>query len=536
MGGPAPPPSSAGTTAALSSSSSSSSSASPTSSAAMTSKPPPPPASRRLPLELVRHILTLTGDWELATALGVRTSLPPSSPWVEFATPLDRAILRSAQSLRPVEYALGHGHTQFTQWGARVLIRFSLIPTLDLLLRHDEAQVRERCSELLPVVASAWGRRDVLEWAKNGRFRLRPDPRTTAEAIDEASRHGQVEMLDFWLESGLPLHYSEAALSSATIKRQLGALEWWKNSGLPLKIGNVLDFASMEGSTVCLDWWSKSGLPCRYSKAALYTLSKSGNIPLLEWWRTSRFPLAYDKEVLVVATRHARTDVLDWWASSGLDVEFRFFDIEEALEDCVADERGKERVQRWWEERGYDPQMGANQWMRLRNLKEEHAYTAELGGKAPIVVFENVNLQMAVNGVAFASHPHLVQSSIFSSFLTALTAKCTSIASRIGSPFEKNSMMGPVISARQLGIVKDLVESARKDGASIVCGGEQMKGTSKLDGHDLGSGYYYPPTLITSTDLVKATSLRIWQEESFGLAIWTRDSSFCKEAHNVRSS
>ncbi|GAA5850325.1 hypothetical protein JCM8547_001832 [Rhodosporidiobolus lusitaniae] len=330
-----------------------------------------PPASHRLPPELVSEILTLTGDWELATTLSVRTRLPISSPWVEFATPLDRAILRSSLSTLPVEYALAHGNTQFTQWGARAMIRFSFVKTMDILLKNDEKQFRERCNELLPVVASAWGRGDVLQWAKNGRFRLRPDPKTTAEAIDEASRHGQVEMLDFWLESGLPLHYSEAALSSATIKRQLGTLEWWKNSGLPLKIGNVLDFASMEGSTVCLDWWASSGLPCRYSKAALYTLSKSSNLPLLTWWRNSRFPLAYDKEVLVIATRYARTDVLDWWATSGLDVEFRFFDIEEALEDCVADEEGKGRVQRWWEGRGYDAQMGANQWMRMRNLNSE---------------------------------------------------------------------------------------------------------------------------------------------------------------------
>ncbi|GAA5908853.1 hypothetical protein JCM6882_005468 [Rhodosporidiobolus microsporus] len=338
------------------------------------SKPPREPASRRLPPELVAAILTLTGDWELSRALGVRTSLPPSSPWVEFATPLDRAILRSSLSTTPVEYALAHGERQFTQWGARAMIRFALVPTMEVLLQADEKHFRERCTELLPVVASAWGRGQVLKWAKEGRFRLKPDAKTTAEAIDEASRHGQVEMLDFWLESGLPLHYSEAALDSATIKRQLGTLEWWKNSGLPLKIGNVLDFASMEGSTVCLDWWSRSGLPCRYSKAALYTLSKSGNVASLQWWASSRFPLAYDKEVLAIATRFGRVDVLEWWATlSDLDVEFRFFDIEEALEDCVADEGAKERVLRWWEERGYDPLMGANQWMRMRNLREERA-------------------------------------------------------------------------------------------------------------------------------------------------------------------
>ncbi|GAA5942167.1 uncharacterized protein JCM15063_002027 [Sporobolomyces koalae] len=331
------------------------------------------PASQRLPGELLSLILELTHDWELATTLGIRTTLPKPAPWIEFATPLDRAILRSSTSTVPVEYATTHvHHDHLTQWGARVMLRFGYVHVLDYLARHDAPQLRAQLRQLLPVVASAWGRTTVLEWAQHSLALggLKPDPKTTAEAIDEASRHGQVKVLDFWRNSGLPLYYSEAALDSATIKRQLGSLEWWKNSGLPLKIGYVLDFASMEGSTVCLDWWADSGLPVRYSKAALYSLSKNGNVRLLDWWQASRFSLVYDKEVLINATRYGQTTVLDWWLHSGLDIEYRFFDIEEALEDSVAN---KEQTQKWWEHLGYNTSLGANTWMKPRNLRHQAA-------------------------------------------------------------------------------------------------------------------------------------------------------------------
>ena len=167
-------------------------------------------ASRRLPPELVSLVVELTQDWELAHALGVRTALPVPAPWQEFATPLDRAILRAAttSSLVPVEYArLVEGHTALTQFGARVMLRLSLVDVLDYLLREDEQQLRYQCQDLLPVVASAWGRLDVLQWAKNSRFGLSPSPRVTAEAIDEASRHGQVQSASLPLSPLSPLFF-----------------------------------------------------------------------------------------------------------------------------------------------------------------------------------------------------------------------------------------------------------------------------------------------------------------------------------------
>jgi acyl-CoA reductase-like NAD-dependent aldehyde dehydrogenase len=77
--------------------------------------------------------------------------------------------------------------------------------------------------------------------------------------------------------------------------------------------------------------------------------------------------------------------------------------------------------------------------------------------------------------------------------MEALKKKCASIANRIGSPFDMASMMGPIISKRQLDIVETLVESAKADGATIVCGGARMTGLSPLDGKtDLSKGWVEP--------------------------------------------
>lgn len=101
---------------------------------------------------------------------------------------------------------------------------------LGFFLKEEPEALKQVCAYLLPTLASAWGRVSVLDWA------ITPDPETgkpqfpfdhnaVREAMDEASRHGHVDVLEWWKgKSGCDLQYSEDALSSATFTRQIAVL------------------------------------------------------------------------------------------------------------------------------------------------------------------------------------------------------------------------------------------------------------------------------------------------------------------------
>ena len=87
-------------------------------------------------------------------------------------------------------------------------------------------------------------------------------------------------------------------------------------------------------------------------------------------------------------------------------------------------------------------------------------FTAELGGKAPVIVTSNANLELAVNGVAFGSFVAsgqtcvaatriIVHHSLFGTFVGKIAAKANSIRRRMGAPTNPDSTMGPIISQKQ---------------------------------------------------------------------------------------
>ena len=162
-----------------------------------------------------------------------------------------------------------------------------------------------------------------------------------------------------------------------------------------------------------------------------------------------------------------------------------------------------------------------------RNLAH---YTAELGGKAPLVVFDSADIDMAVNGIAFGSFVAsgqtcvaatriIVQNSILLELSRKLKSKAESIACRMGSPTNGASMMGPLISEKQLQGVIELVDDAIGRGVTVVIGGQRMSGLSELDSIDLSKGFFYPPTILMSSEKANVIDARIWKEEAFGPVI-----------------
>lgn len=143
---------------------------------------------------------------------------------------------------------------------------------------------------------------------------------------------------------------------------------------------------------------------------------------------------------------------------------------------------------------------------------------AELGGKAPIVVFDDVPVDAAVAGTLFAAFVAsgqsciagtrlLVQEATYDDVVATLVDRAQRI--RVGDPMLPESQMGPLASRRQLDRVLELVGSARDQGAEILCGGERMTGRNYDRGH------YVAPTVVAAVH----RDMRIMQEEVFGPVI-----------------
>ncbi|KAF8739279.1 hypothetical protein AX14_010253 [Amanita brunnescens Koide BX004] len=326
-----------------------------------------------LPMELLVSIMDHVGDWELANAVGIHTALPRPLEWHR-ASKVDWALMQG--SLFRIR-ATNIGAHPPTKVGANAAIRFGYVHVLEYFLSHHHSIFTSifNGGDLIPIKASRHGRIAVLNWWKHG-FEKHPTlipppfPDSIAEAINGASRNGQVDSLDWWVTSGLPFRYTEAALESASAKNQIAVLDWWrdqhKQRGLPLKVGRVMDMASMAGHVKVLEWWATSQIDLKHDRSALHHACSHGRVDVLDWWLGSGLQLYYDQEALTIATRHNRPEVLEWWDKSGLPIQYRVCDVEEALEDAIG---GGEDAREWWRRKGVDFNANDKEWMKLRSLR-----------------------------------------------------------------------------------------------------------------------------------------------------------------------
>jgi len=136
----------------------------------------------------------------------------------------------------------------------------------------------------------------------------------------------------------------------------------------------------------------------------------------------------------------------------------------------------------------------------------------ELGGKNPVVVFEDADFERALDAALFmiyslngerctSSSRALVQRSIYDRFTQALAERIARI--KVGHPLDPATEIGPLIHPRHVEKVLSYSAIARADGATIRCGGERANS---------GRGNYFQPTLYTQA----ASRMRIAQEEIFG--------------------
>jgi alpha-ketoglutaric semialdehyde dehydrogenase len=139
----------------------------------------------------------------------------------------------------------------------------------------------------------------------------------------------------------------------------------------------------------------------------------------------------------------------------------------------------------------------------------------ELGGKNAVVVMEDADVDLAVDGVvcgAFslsgqrctATSRAIVHESVYERFTSGLLERTAEY--RVGPGYDQTSDVTPLISRRQLDRVLRYVESARANGARVLCGGEQLVGGV----YDEGS--YLAPTILENV----TADAQIAREEVFG--------------------
>jgi len=159
-----------------------------------------------------------------------------------------------------------------------------------------------------------------------------------------------------------------------------------------------------------------------------------------------------------------------------------------------------------------------NRIVQAAGLKK---FSMELGGKSPFVVFDDADLDRALDAAVFmifsnngerctAGSRILVQQRIYADFVERFTERAKRIV--VGDPLDEKTIVGPMISQAHLAKVRSYIELGPKEGATLLCGGLDRPSYAPVLPDRVKNGNFVWPTVFADVD----NRMRIAQDEIFG--------------------
>ncbi len=171
-------------------------------------------------------------------------------------------------------------------------------------------------------------------------------------------------------------------------------------------------------------------------------------------------------------------------------------------------------------------------WVLSEAGKDMKRVSLELGGKNPIIVMDDADLELAIDGVLWsafgttgqrctAASRVIVHEKILSSFQKKLIERTKNL--KLGNGLDESTDIGPVINNSQLKKISKYVEIGKDEGAKLVIGGKTARPLP---------GYFFEPTIFTDV----SSDMRIAQEEIFGPVLSIISTGSLDEAIDIANS
>ena len=176
--------------------------------------------------------------------------------------------------------------------------------------------------------------------------------------------------------------------------------------------------------------------------------------------------------------------------------------------------------------------LDTGKWILKEVSDDMKRISLEMGGKNPIIVMDDANMDLAVDGVLWgafgtagqrctAASRVIVDEKVLQEFLMNLVERAKRL--KVGSGLDEGVDMGPLINGSQLARVERYVQIGRDEGARLVLGGRKIKPLP---------GYFFEPTIFTDV----TADMKIGSEEIFGPVLSLMSAGSLEQAIEIANS